>query len=159
MPNVQATDRHWQTVGITKVGQQQQSPSTLNCGAFSIAAAFHTALGDDVGVLSFDEGKLRPHLAECFELKRLTSFPMKTRCKVRRAPKKHLLVEVNCVCQRPDTFEDMLACDGCDKWMHLSCAKVKEAPEEDWYCFSCKQLWTYSYTCFMYFVNFKTMKY
>ena len=40
-----------------------------NCGAFSIAAAFHTALGDDVGVLTFDEAKLRPHLAECFELK------------------------------------------------------------------------------------------
>ena len=45
-----------------------------------------------------------------------------------------------------------------DKWMHLSCAKVKEAPEEDWYC---KQLRTF---CFVFWMVtpvyvFKTMKF
>ena len=39
-----------------------------------------------------------------------------------RARIEHLLVEVNCVCKRPDSFEDMVACDCCNEWWHYSCA-------------------------------------
>ena len=39
---------------VSVVALQQQSPGTLNCGPLSIAAAYHTAAGDDVGSLTFN---------------------------------------------------------------------------------------------------------
>ena len=46
---------------------QQQTSGTFHCGPFCIAAAYHTADGDEVKSLVFEESKLRPHIAECFE--------------------------------------------------------------------------------------------
>ena len=37
---------------VSIISMQQQSPGTMNCGPLSIAAAYHTACGDDVGVLT-----------------------------------------------------------------------------------------------------------
>ena len=122
---------------VSVAALQQQSPGTLNCGPLSIAAAYHTAAGDEVGSLTFNSTMIRQHLAQCFEEKRLSRFPMEKK-RVRRAPSKHVLVEVNCVCKRPDSFEDMVSCDGCDRWWHYSCANVKSVSEDsDWYCNSC----------------------
>ena len=125
---------------VSIVPMQQQTSGTLHCGPFSIAATYHTAVGDDVGSLTFDEGKMRQHLAQCFEQEKLCRFPLASaRCKVSRAPQQYLLVEVNCSCKRPDSFENMVACDSCDQWFHLSCVNLKCPPEDDWFCGSC--LW------------------
>ena len=64
---------------VSVVALQQQSPGTVNCGPLCIAAAFHIAAGDDVASLSFVVTMIRKHLAECFEQKRLSRFPMKKR--------------------------------------------------------------------------------
>ena len=123
---------------VSVVGLQQQSPGTLNCGPLSIAAAYHTATGDDVGSLTFDSTKIRQHLAQCLEQRRLSRFPV-TKKRVPRARSEHLLVEVSCICKRPDSIEDTVACDGCNGWWHYSCAKVKSVSEDcDWFCNNCK---------------------
>ena len=41
-------------------------------------------------------------------------------------------IEINCSCGHPDTVKDMVACDGCDQWFHLSCVDVEYAPG-DWF--------------------------
>ena len=56
------------------VPMQQQLPGTLHSGPYYIATAFHTAAGDDDGLLIFDRGKLGSHIAKWFEQEKLTSF-------------------------------------------------------------------------------------
>ena len=80
---------------------QQQSPRSFNCGPLCIAAAYHAA-------------KLTP-----FPL----ALPEKTVC---RAKQQNILIEIHCTCGRPDTFDDMVACDGCDHWFHLSCVNMED---------------------------------
>ena len=46
-----------------------------DCGLFSIALAYHMAVGDNIKKLSLDQSKLRTHLARCFERKKLSRFP------------------------------------------------------------------------------------
>ncbi|XP_062556824.1 uncharacterized protein LOC134221650 [Armigeres subalbatus] len=45
----------------------------------------------------------------------------------------------NCpVCDRPDSAEDMVACDGCQSWYHYSCAEVDASvADQPWQCTSC----------------------
>jgi hypothetical protein len=89
----------------------------------------HKAQGDN---LAFDESKLRQHLVNCFEHDQLTPFPLAPpKTTVRRAEQQN---EINCICGRPDMFEDMVACDGCDHRFHLSCVDMEDAPQGDWFC-------------------------
>jgi hypothetical protein len=44
-----------------------------------------------------------------------------------RAEQQHV---VNCKCKRPDSFDNMIACDTFDSLFHLSCANLKSVPEE-----------------------------
>ena len=95
---------------VSVVPLQQQSSRSLNCGPFCIAAGYHAASGDDLGSLTFDECKLRQHLVNCFETEELAPFPLAPpEMTVRRAEQKHVLIEVNCKCGRPDSFQDMVA--------------------------------------------------
>ncbi len=127
---------------VSIIPMQQQSPGTMNCGPFCIAAAYHTALGDDVGALTFNEDVMRPHLVQCFEEEGFSPFPLALTSSVdtTRAEKQKLLVQVNCKCRKPDTAEDMVACDRCDSWLHLSCANITNAPEGEWMCSHCNEL-------------------
>ena len=47
----------------------QQQTGRYDCGLFSIALAYHKAVGDNIEKLSLDQSKLRTHLARCFERK------------------------------------------------------------------------------------------
>ena len=51
---------------VTQYPVQQQSGST-DCGLFSIAFAYHAAIGDNLRTLIFDQGRMRSHLLSCFE--------------------------------------------------------------------------------------------
>ena len=53
---------------ISEMPVQQQSNLT-DCGIFSIAFAYHLALGDEPSSLDFDHAKMRQHLVGCFNLK------------------------------------------------------------------------------------------
>ncbi len=60
---------------LISVAALQQQEGADNCGIFSIAAAYHAAMNDDVGALVFDEPKMRAHLMKCFEKGKLSRFP------------------------------------------------------------------------------------
>ena len=38
----------------------------------------------------------------------------------------------------PESFKDMVACDGCDHWFHMSCANLMSASQGDWLCKGCQ---------------------
>ena len=41
-------------------------------------------------------------------------------------------------CDRPDSVEDMVACDTCSSWFHFTCANVNEdVSNQPWKCMSC----------------------
>ena len=40
-------------------------------------------------------------------------------------------------CHEPDTYDHLVGCDGCEAWIHLSCAYLSHAPKGAWYCREC----------------------
>ena len=62
---------------ITKVGVQQQK-GMADCGVFAIAFAYHSAQGDDVTKLEFDQPVMRQHLLDCLQSAQLKPFPTTT---------------------------------------------------------------------------------
>ena len=119
---------------VSVVAQQQY---TLNFGQLHIVAANHK--GENLAEIIFDESKLCQYLVNCFEHEQVTPFPLAPPVTtVRRAKQQNILIEINyCICGHPDTFEDMVACDGCDHWFHLSCVDMEDAPQGDWFCADC----------------------
>ena len=86
-------------VSVVPIQQQQ---GTNNCGLFSIAAAYHTAVRSDIGLLTFNESRLRAHLIKCFEQKKLTRFPQSKKLCVTRPPSQNFVIVVYCPCKKPD---------------------------------------------------------
>ena len=62
-------------LNILQMPVQQQSNGT-DCGLFSIAYAYHLALGDEPAAITFDEAKLRQHLVQCFLKENFEPFPL-----------------------------------------------------------------------------------
>lgn len=54
----------------------QQQVNHADCGLFSIAFAYHLALGDEPSALHFDNTKFRQHLIQCFQNEELSPFPV-----------------------------------------------------------------------------------
>ena len=50
-------------------------------------------------------------------------------------------IAVFCPCRLPETEEDMVACDICNEWYHVSCedipSKVLTSAEDAWFCLKC----------------------
>ena len=122
-------------VSVVPIQQQQ---GTNNCGLFSIAAAYHAAVRSDIGLLTFNESRLRAHLIKCFEQKKLTRFPQSKKLCVTRPPSQNFVIVVYCPCKKPDSFQNMIQCDQCGVWFHYTCAKVVKPPDDDWFCSNCK---------------------
>ena len=58
----------------------------------------------------------------------------------RNDPKNENEYETYCVCKRP-MFKRMIDCDGIQcpiQLFHYSCAGIKCAPKNDWFCKDCK---------------------
>ena len=118
---------------VTAVSVQQQE-GDADCGLFSIAAAYHSAVGDDFRGLTFSQNDMRQHLVECFERKQLSAFPQ-TSGTVTRNTRKHLFVHIHCECQLPDSYDSkMIECDRCNHWFHFKCVKLHKQVPETWYC-------------------------
>ena len=111
-------------VNIPYVQQQQ---GKRDCGLFAIAFALHAAMGDDIKKITFDQPKMRCHLLECFEKKKLTRFPLAEQKTAKKWNYLHYC-----------TYGDMVQCDECEKWFHLKCVGLEElTTEENWSCNSC----------------------
>ena len=52
---------------------QHQEGST-DCGVFSVVAAYHCAMGDDFGGVTFEQNAMRKHLLEYFEHRQISAF-------------------------------------------------------------------------------------
>lgn len=105
---------------VSVVALQPKSPCTINCRQLYIAAAYHVVKGDDLAEITFDESKLREHLEQFTPLS--LASPKTT---VHRAEQQNVLIKINCSCGCPDTVEDMVVCDGCDKFFYLSCVDME----------------------------------
>ena len=72
----------------------------------------------------------------------ISSFPRarKTAAKSNNN-EKHLTIQIHCTCQLPE-YGEMVQCDLCDIWYHLTCINLGQAPDEDeeWLCESCAPL-------------------
>lgn len=116
----------------------QKQDGTKDCGLFSIAFAYHAALGDDLANISFQQDKLRSHLVTCFENNCLSKFPTTTRKSSRACKPSVSFVRLYCDCRLPESFDNVVACDGCDKWFHYKCVDFTSYHVGDWFCNHCQ---------------------
>ncbi len=143
----------------------QQQKGGTDCGVFAIAFAYHAgkyhsyvhiysmtiifilnaANADDLRIMKFDQAKIRQHLEKCFQNKQFTPFPHT----VLPAPYPQTLpahsIEVFCDCELPETFDNMVQCDKCEMWFHLTCVGLNTSTpisQTEWFCKTCRQITT-----------------
>ena len=46
-----------------------------------------------------------------------------------------ITVELYCKCSMPEEYDDMVCCDGCDRWFHMN-LRSDNVPKK-WMCYSC----------------------
>ena len=117
----------------------QQQTGCTECGVMAIANGYHAIRRDDLLVMSFAYDLMREHLSQCLKNDCFTPFPVsQTNQEIRRTSDvQHINIEVNCDCHQPDSYDDMICCDGCDNWIHLHCAGLTNVPDGNWFCSNC----------------------
>ena len=61
---------------IVQFPYTQKQKGGSDCGVFSIAFAFHAAMGDHISGLQFDQLKMRRLLMKCLRKQKFTPFPI-----------------------------------------------------------------------------------
>ena len=115
----------------------QQRVNNKDCGVYSIAFAYHAALGSYLSTLNLDNTKMRKHLIDCFDKEELSPFP--TICdnqSLEKCNMKNIFIPLYCTCGLPESYDDMIQCDSCDQWYHFKCMNIKISPEY-WKCSKC----------------------
>ena len=123
---------------VTVVPVQQQIGTSI-CGVMAITNGYHAVCGDNLAALIFNQDELRNHLVTCIENERFTAFPLSQQppeSEVERSVS-FVNIEVSCSCGKPDSWQDMVACDGCNKWFHIDCSGLNSIPDGDWFCPVC----------------------
>ena len=103
----------------------------------------NAANGDDLRTMKFDQAKIRQHLVKCFKNKQFTPFPHT----VEPSPFLQSFfpahsIELFCDCELPEAYDNMVECEKCEKWFHLTCVGLKSIPppQKEWLCKVCEQL-------------------
>ena len=119
--------------------QKQRGPN--DCALFAIAHAVDLCCENDPTMLWYYQPKMREHLVECLQAKKIIPFPSRV-CR----PNKPLTISfaVYCICRLTD-FEDendnMARCENCHQWYHQSCEGIPEIVFKDssihWQCTQC----------------------
>ena len=117
----------------------QQQQGGVDCGVFAIAFALHIALGDDLENIIFEQSSMRQHLLTCFSEQKFEPFPCREIVPSPSPHKQPNLIKLYCTCLMPETYDDMIACDVCERWFHLKCVGMPQSPpeEESWICKNC----------------------
>lgn len=118
----------------------QQQTNSIDCGIYSIAAAYNAALGKSMKSVTFDERVMRSHLEHCLDNELLTDFPRAPR-PTPKSKLKHVFIKVYCYCGMSESYDSMmLECDKCNGWFHYKCTGLKQKPrtKTNWYCRDCK---------------------
>jgi hypothetical protein len=103
------------SLDITVVLQQRQR-GTSDCGLYCIANAVALANGIDPSTISWDQDRMRDHLRECFEQRKIEMFPHE----VKQTPstRSHYVVSIYCICLRHIPGAQMVHCSVCNNWFH-----------------------------------------
>ena len=95
-----------------------------DCGVYAIAYATDLCHGNHPEGLQYHQDRLRSHLIECLESKKMLPFPSQRRHAGKPQTEN---ISVYCSCRLPETDgEKMAACDRCNEWYHLSCDKSQQ---------------------------------
>ena len=91
--------------------------------------------------MKFDQAKIRQHLVKCFKNKQFTPFPHT----VEPSPFLQSFfpahsIELFCDCELPEAYDNMVECEKCEKWFHLTCVGLKSIPppQKEWLCKVCE---------------------
>ena len=131
-------DQHSLDIYLPKVTQQTNG---LDCGALAIANLFNFCLwttGEmnvaDLFKTNFNIEHARNHIITCFESASLLEFPSSQQTLTSKIRK--ITVPIDCIhCNMPNIFEDMMGCDGCQRWKHNSCGSTSNS--KSWLCTFC----------------------
>ena len=123
----------------------QQQENSNDCGAFALACATELALGGNPATCKWDQRTMRHHITTCLESRRMLPFP---KCGIRKLSRwnwiRHTaILEIYCICRRPDDGTKMIECISCLKWFHLSCMDLrsrKSYKQMKWSCPECVRL-------------------
>ena len=119
----------------SKEGTQQGG---VDCVLFPIAFAYELADGNDPSDVSFDQGKMRQHLVQCLEKETFRSFSKTAEHCCRFNKRQTHDIDLFCYCSMPECRDDMLQCELCEEWLHMTCEGLKTAPEGKWLCSVCR---------------------
>ena len=141
--SVRCTETLWSCNGnlLVTVAAVQQQTGASECGVMAIANGYHAICGNNLATMTFKQEEMRNHLSRCLEDTQFSPFPVHVSevpaCQM-TSTLKYINIEVNCFCGRPDSHQDMIGCDGCDKWYHLNCTELSDSvPDGDWFCSKC----------------------
>ena len=85
----------------------------------------------------FEQRKMREHLVKCLERGLFEPFP-RNKVTPRFRKRQNYDIRLFCSCSRPECWDDMIQCELCDEWFHLTCEGLETAPEGEWLCRVCR---------------------
>ena len=116
----------------------QMQSGGADCGLFAIANATALAFGDEPpGKFMYDQEKMRHHLWQCLEKRKMTKLRRLPRSVVTREP-----FHVYCICRMPEIFhnECWVECSKCKEWYHDTCISIPDSAlcrSAVWHCMLC----------------------
>ena len=121
----------------------QRQTNSYDCGVFCVAFATELAYGGDPAKCSWCLSRMRSHLIQGLENRKLQTFPKMGRCTVRLGARifKSRQITIYCVCRMPnDPQKAMVQCCSCLKWFHIDfCIPDKSVDlSEKWSCCKCQ---------------------
>eukprot|EP00112_Aurelia_sp_Birch-Aquarium-sp1_P023961 Seg7346.1 transcript_id=Seg7346.1/GoldUCD/mRNA.D3Y31 product="hypothetical protein" protein_id=Seg7346.1/GoldUCD/D3Y31 len=132
---------------VTVILQQKQTDG-FHCGLYCIANATAIVNGIDPATVSWNERAMRNHLADCFEKKEITLFPIKAHNgRINSCQKKFYTVGIHCTCLQHVPQAKLVKCSQCANSYHYDvprCIKltVKQAAslltKEPFICHRCE---------------------
>ena len=137
------------TLEIRTVSVQQQKGSS-DCGLVGAVAdcgldgavvyAVEVCLGRNPQYARFDQTRMRNHLYECLTEGVMKPFPRSDYETLPRPSPLVLYIKIYCKCRMPEDYdENMVCCDGCEDWYHMSCVNLKiNKLRERWLCHVCE---------------------
>ena len=84
----------------------------IDCVVYSIAYAYHAALGDELTTLHFDSKKMMKHLFDCFTAEEISPFPVKQGQPPIQCAERDIYIPLYCTCSLPKSYDEkMIQCD------------------------------------------------
>ena len=120
----------------------QRQTNSYDCGVFCVAFATELAYGGDPAKCSWYLSRMRSHLIQGLENRKLQPFPKMGQRTVRLGARifKSRQITIYCVCRMPnDPQKAMVQCCSCLKWFHIDCCIPDKSVDlsEKWSCSEC----------------------